>query len=411
MKQEQLELIESDVDIDPILTSVGEEGEDELEIDYLDKLTDVVTWSTDWTVESIVGQLDKENIDLNPSFQRRDAWNPQKKSRLIESIIYGLPVPQIVLAEEKGRKGKFIIVDGKQRLLTLHQFCSKKINKDECLVLKNLSNKKLNNIDFQMLEEKYPDLFNTFINQSIRSVIIKNWPSESFLYTIFFRLNSGSLGLSPQELRQALMPGEFMKFVDKFSQENISLKNILGLKKPDYRMRDIDLAIRYFAFKNKIDIYTGNYKLFLDETCRLYNSIWESEKDNLFRQGNELSEAIEYSISIFGPRNVFRKWKSESFESRMNRAIFDIMVYYFSNYDVRESLKGSEEIIKNKFIDLCKADISFFKSISSNTNNMIETSTRFIIWGNTLNEIKPDVVSVYIPRNLLDAYSAIKNKL
>lgn len=411
MKQEQLELIESDVDIDPILTSVGEEGEDELEIDYLDKLTDVVTWSTDWTVESIVGQLDKENIDLNPSFQRRDAWNPQKKSRLIESIIYGLPVPQIVLAEEKGRKGKFIIVDGKQRLLTLHQFCSKKINKDERLVLKNLSNKKLNNIDFQMLEEKYPDLFNTFINQSIRSVIIKNWPSETFLYTIFFRLNSGSLGLSPQELRQALMPGEFMKFVDKFSQENIPLKNILGLKKPDYRMRDIDLAIRYFAFKNKIDTYTGNYKLFLDETCRLYNSTWESEKENLLRQGDMLSEAIDFSISIFGNSNVFRKWKGDSFESRMNRAIFDVMVYYFSNNDVRETLRGSEEIIKNKFITLCKADIYFLKSISSNTNNMIETSTRYIVWGMALNEIKADVVSAYIPRNLFDNYSAIKSKL
>jgi hypothetical protein len=68
-------------------------------------------WGTDWTTETIVNQLRRGNINLNPRFQRRNAWNTLRKSLFVESLILGLPVPQIILAEEpcgnsrRGRKG------------------------------------------------------------------------------------------------------------------------------------------------------------------------------------------------------------------------------------------------------------------------------------------------------------------
>src|SRR5271169_836266 len=81
-----------------------------------------VVSGTDWTAETIVSQLERGNIQLNPRFQRRDAWKLDRKSRFIESLIVGLPIPQIVLAESKLERGKFIVLDGKQRLLTILQF-------------------------------------------------------------------------------------------------------------------------------------------------------------------------------------------------------------------------------------------------------------------------------------------------
>lgn len=54
---------------------------------------------SDWTTETILSQIDKGNIFLNPDFQRRDAWMPNRKSKFIESIILGFPIPQLVLAE------------------------------------------------------------------------------------------------------------------------------------------------------------------------------------------------------------------------------------------------------------------------------------------------------------------------
>ena len=86
-----------------IFETAGEENEEELKID-LSRFNQAVIWGTDWTTETIAGQLKKGNIDLNPSFQRRDAWSEQEKSKLIESLMLGFPVPPIILAENKDRK-------------------------------------------------------------------------------------------------------------------------------------------------------------------------------------------------------------------------------------------------------------------------------------------------------------------
>lgn len=61
--------------LDDALSIEGAETEEELGVDYLRDLSNVLTWSTDWTVETIVNQIEKDNIDLEPRFQRRDAWN------------------------------------------------------------------------------------------------------------------------------------------------------------------------------------------------------------------------------------------------------------------------------------------------------------------------------------------------
>jgi hypothetical protein len=56
----------------------------------------LVVFSRDWTVETIVLQITRSNIDLNPKFQRRNAWTDEKRSKLIESLLIGVPVPEIV---------------------------------------------------------------------------------------------------------------------------------------------------------------------------------------------------------------------------------------------------------------------------------------------------------------------------
>lgn len=392
------------------LSPVGEETEEELKTDYLKKLTDIVTWSTDWTVDSLINQLDRGNIDLNPRFQRRDAWNEIKKSRLIESLIYGLPIPQIVLAEDKKKKGRFIVVDGKQRLITLQKFCSPVSNVQDSLILSGLRNDDLNGLSYSDLESKFPDLFDNFLNQSIRSVIIKNWPSDNFLYTIFFRLNTGSLGLSPQELRRALKPGPFMDFVDDFSQESKDIKDILKLSKPDYRMRDLDLVIRYYAFRNFANDYKGDYKSFLDETCEVFNKDWVKKERIAREQADELNSAIRLCIDIFGKDNVFRRWNGKKYDARMNRAIFDILVYYFSVYKKNGSFLNkilkNKKAVKDKFNDLCLSDNRFIKSISSNTNNLIETSTRFVSWGQALQRFDK---TISIPSRLNTYFKNVRN--
>jgi hypothetical protein len=80
-----------------------EESEEQDVAEELGQGRAAVVSATDWTTETVVSQLSRGNIQLNPRFQRRDAWKRDRKSRFIESLIVGLRIPQIVLAESYKR--------------------------------------------------------------------------------------------------------------------------------------------------------------------------------------------------------------------------------------------------------------------------------------------------------------------
>lgn len=84
-----------------------------LEASETASFSEAVLYSSDWTVETVISQLKNQNIEMNPRFQRRDAWSPGGKGRFIESVILNFPIPQIVLAEKKGHRGQFIVLEAR----------------------------------------------------------------------------------------------------------------------------------------------------------------------------------------------------------------------------------------------------------------------------------------------------------
>jgi len=346
---------------------------------------------TDWTADTIISQLSKGNIDLDPTFQRRDAWTQARKSKFIESIILGLPIPQLVLAESQGSKGTFIVIDGKQRLLSLQQFAGINLERDfEPLLLKGLTvRKELNGKTYDDLgrDSRLRPLLTAFENQPIRTVVVRNWQNEKLLYIIFHRLNTNSLPLSPQELRQALHPGGFLRFIVKQSEESTGLHKVLNLKKPDFRMRDAELLLRYFAYENFAADYKGNLKDFLDSTCKILNREWERRAGELREQAEQCERAIRDTFRIFGEDSAFRKWDGEKFEPRFNRAVFEIMVYYFSQKSVRRGARSMKSKVTRAFKRLCERNSQFLKSLETTTKSLKATSTRFSLWGRALKHL------------------------
>lgn len=366
-----------------------DESESDLRVDFLDRIYQTVLWSTDWTVETIVNSLSRHAFELDPSFQRRNAWNLVQKSRLIESLIFNLPIPQIVLAESKDKRGTFIVVDGKQRLLTIKGYFEEK----NSFKLTGLNNAQLNGLDRNSLQEQFPDYYSNLMVYSIRSVIIKNWPSDNFLYTIFYRLNTGSLALSPQELRKSLKPGKFLGYVDDFASHSSGIKKLLGKAEPDPRMKDLDLILRFLAFRKNIVNYRGNYKEFIDEICDIYNTSWPQIKVELDASLQSLEATIDVATKVFGQSRVFRRASGKRAESRINRALFDVVAYYFSQLDSAVVLANKTRI-KEATIALQLEDEDFVKSISLATNGLSETNTRFTMYGQMLAR----VLQIEIPR-------------
>ena len=134
----------------------------------MSKFNQAVIWGTDWTTETMARQLEKGNIDLNPSFQRRDAWSEQEKSRLIESLMLGFPVPPIILAENKQKKNSYLVIDGKQRLLSIRRFYSNVSEKE--FKEKNLKEKDA----FKQLKLKGLDILKDFNGKTYSQMQVEN---------------------------------------------------------------------------------------------------------------------------------------------------------------------------------------------------------------------------------------------
>lgn len=346
--------------------------------------------ATDWTVETLLSQLRKGRIDLSPRFQRRAAWVNPTKSRFIESVILNYPIPQIVLAEKQDQPGYFFVIDGKQRLLALRQFFASAEDDAEFTPYR-LSGltilTDLKNMGLSRLELERPDLLAQMENHTIRTVAIRNWLSEAFLYTLFLRLNTGSVPLSPQELRQALVPGPFVDWADEASGMSVGLRRLLGNDGPDRRMVDAELLVRYLGLRAARTPYAGNLKEFLDTTCREFNRRWSTDADWAAGQLYELEAAIEAGFEIFGDDGVCRKWNGRRFERALNRAVFDVQIYYLADPDVRARSLSAAADVDAAFQHLCDTDPDFLRAITTTTKSGAAFRDRFEGWRGALGSV------------------------
>jgi hypothetical protein len=365
------------------------ESEEDSNFTAAQLLEGVSVTDSDWTAETVLSQLQKENILLNPRFQRREAWDSHRKSKFIESLMLGLPVPQLVLAELAGVRGRYVVIDGKQRLLALQNFASKGANGLKLSGLEIRSD--LNGMSWADMQGDVArrDDVASFENSAIRTTIIKGWRDEKILYLIFHRLNSGSVPLSPQELRHVLHPGPFIDFAFDYSEQSDELIALFGNKGlPDFRMRDVELLIRFMGFRYFLADYRGDLKSFLDGTVKAMNENWGKVSGGVMSSAKECENAIKFVREIFG-RDSFVKWNAEGAERRFNRAVFDVMTFYFADEDVRESIISNElqGDVRSAFIQLCVENADFKSALESTTKSKSAVFTRLRVWGQSLEEV------------------------
>lgn len=347
-------------------------------------ISDVVVYARDWTIETIFNQINIGNIDLNPKFQRRNAWNDDKRSKLIESIIMGYPVPEIVLAENPNKKRSFIVIDGKQRLLTLAGFMANdKYKYWDKPILKGLKVlNELNKLKYTDLDEKSKREFD---NSSLRCTVITNFKDIQILYDIFYRLNSGSESLSTQELRQALNKGEFADYLVDITNTLQPIHLVMNLSEPDKRFRDIENLLRLFAFIMYSKEYKGNLKKFLDDKMGEITKNWGTLEPRIKELYNRINSTIDLLKNIFdGYKFIGRKYDENEYSNRFNKVLFEVEVFYFMHLD-NTILTNKAQFIK-AFKKLCLKDIDFRTSIESSTKNIEYYKIRYTKFQELINQ-------------------------
>jgi hypothetical protein len=364
---------------------------DDLNADVEEELTDdlgAISVSTrDWTVETIISQIRSNNIDLNPAFQRRNAWNDEKRSKLIESLIWGIPIPQIVLAQSKEKTRSFIVIDGKQRLLTIAGFFDPAIAYWRKAKLSGLTHfhDELDGVDASKLttDPTYADFHRSLLNADIRCTIISNYDSEDVLYEIFLRMNTGSTKLSTQELRQVLCKGWFANWLIEITSTHQHIHDVLGIEDSDQRLVDVELLLRCISTDLFAITYEGNMKAFLDESMRTVNENFTlADVQKTYARVDRGIVRAQQALGSYGL--VGRRVVKGKFEGRFNRALFEVQQFYFSRLPTPIN-KSAYVGFKQEFINWFDRNSKFRSSIESTTKSIERTESRFKEFGRFFN--------------------------
>ena len=198
----------------------------------------------EFTIEYYVDKyLKGEEADKNeiyvPDYQREFIWDDVRQSRFIESLMLGLPVPLIFVAEIES-DGRFEIVDGSQRIRTLAAFTSDQL---KLKGLKKLS--ELNDLYFSQLSSVRQRKFK---NISMRMIVLSTQASEEIRNEMFDRINTSGVSLLPMETRRGLYKGPFTDFITKLANDPLFKKICPVHEYMEKRREEEELVLRFFAF-------------------------------------------------------------------------------------------------------------------------------------------------------------------
>ncbi len=296
-KIEKIEWFEDLISVDEEEDSYGEIAE-----------YDISASPNDFNIKTLFSFIEGGFFKI-PGFQRNYVWDIKRASRLIESLILGIPIPQIFLYEEG--KNKYLVVDGQQRLMTIYYFLKGRfpreqkrnelrkifdengkipetiIQNDEYFVKFNLKlsqglpgkTNPLSGLNYFTLEEHV----STLDFRTIRNIIVKqNYPDgdDSSIFELFNRLNTGGVNLKPQEIRTSLYHSNFYDMLYKINL-NPTWRTLIGLESPDLYMKDIEVLIRVFGLLLKGTDYKPSMTRFLNSFSKQCKSLPTTEIEYL----------------------------------------------------------------------------------------------------------------------------------
>lgn len=333
----------------------------------------------DFPISYLYGLWKGGDLDLQPGFQRRHVWKDKTGSLLIESIWLEIPIPMIYISEE--RDGKWIVIDGQQRLTWLFRFLDNKFALRGLRILKESNRKKFKDLP-KVMQHKLK-------NASLRVIELGMNSHPDVKFEIFERINTGAVPLNAQEIRNCIYRGPFNNLIEELASKKDFL-GLLGLDKIHNRMGDCEIALRFFAFYHtNYEQYRGNMRRFLSSEMEQWRFINNDEADKIRKV---FRKSVQLSKTVFGDF-AFRRFSLGSeidpngqWEQRVNNALFDIVMYGFTLYEKRDVVPRSDAI-REELLWLMTQDEEFYWSIAKSTDNPKNVKIHFRKWLNSLNTL------------------------
>ena len=316
-----------------------------LQNEIMEKRNEIHTDGYPMSIGEILSIYENEELDIHPEFQRFFRWSPLQKTKLIESILLGIPIPSIFVSQREN--GVWDVIDGLQRLSTIFEFVG--VLRDEngtylppsvltnTDYLPSLKNKMWNNeddLDNSLDQSQRID----FKREKLNVQIIKKESDQSIKYELFQRINTLGSKLSDQELRNCILimiNRDFYDWLDDLANYEPFVNCVCLSDKDMIEQYNLELALRFLIFKN-IDLNDITSTLYLAQF--ITDKMMEFSESSSFDKEKEMQvfkdtfDLLDNTLS----ENSFKRYYSEKgkFQGKFLLSTFEtISIGVGSNID------------------------------------------------------------------------------
>ena len=259
----------------------------ELQLQSYSKKIDFYT--SEYTIEILAKKVAEDEYTV-PDYQREYTWENPRKSKFIESILIGLPIP-FVFFWMNGETGKLEIVDGSQRLRTLEEYLGGRLILEGLERLDLLNGTSFNNLPLSRRRKIF--------NISIRGIILSENTDIEARVDLFERINTGSKVANPAEVRRGALRGKFMDFVNRLALNELFIKLAPVSTKQKKEREAEELVARFFAYSDGLDGYRDDVSPFIFRYIKKMNDAFDRNPDLEVKYEQRFQRMIEFVDKSF----------------------------------------------------------------------------------------------------------------
>ncbi len=333
--------------------------EEEITEPFNPKDVDIITQPM--VISNIIDQLKYGDILLEPDFQRcPDLWNPTQQSRLIESLMIRIPLPSFYF--DSTDDDKLIVVDGLQRLYAIKKFMVLDLNDKDRLALTGLEY--LKEYEGKKFEDLPSSIQRRIKTQSLTAYVIRPGTPDKVRTSIFTRINTGGLTLTPAEIKNSVYRGQAANLLKELAHSEEFVKATRKKIDPS-RMMDCEFVNRFLAFYLLgTEQYSGNLEDYLNEVMI---RLRKESKSTIEKCRIDFLKAMKYIANIFG-EIAFRKITANGRYGRLNKPLYDAITVNMAKLSEKEceQLLVKKDKLLEEYDKLLK-DKKFVNIITSGT--------------------------------------------
>ncbi|MCK2168822.1 GmrSD restriction endonuclease domain-containing protein [Thalassospira xiamenensis] len=344
----------------------------------------VKTQNIEYDLETLVQRIKKGSIKLDPDYQRRHRWPNDTSSRLIESLILNIPIPVIFISQDvdvddevEESVARYTVIDGQQRLTAIFEFMTGRLHLSGLETLEELNG--------SCFRDLPPFLTRRLEERTIRCLRIDSTADSQVKFDIFERLNTGSVKLEAQELRNATARGRFNDAIKDMATNNYFRKLIqVDISSPldsvkVQKMEDAELVLRFFSLRE--GGYNRLRKGFRDFLTENLISMNKMKIEDVNDYVNLFSKYMEFILETCGDK-AFAKYRFEGGDkkrmSTFNAAVFDAVAVGISDVFSVDDIMNRQEQVADRVrgYEILFSDADFFSAVSGSVNDAAKVKTR-----------------------------------